>query len=134
MAVRRREVIQLRGDADVVRVRQTVRVVCSEEGFSLVDQTKMVTAASELARNTVVHGRGGVAVVESLEEGAKRGVRMTFEDEGPGISDIDRALQDGFTTGNGMGLGLGGSRRLVQEFQIQSTVGAGTRVVAVRWR
>jgi len=134
MSVRRREVIQLRGDADVVRVRQTVRGVCTEEGFSLVDQTKMVTAASELARNTVVHGRGGVAVVEALEDGSKRGVRMTFEDEGPGIPDIDRAFQDGFTTGNGMGLGLGGSRRLVHEFQIQSTVGAGTRVVAVRWR
>jgi len=93
-----------------------------------------VTAASELARNTVIHGRGGVVVVEAIEDGSKRGVRMTFEDEGPGIPDIDRAFQDGFTTGNGMGLGLGGSRRLVHEFQIQSTVGAGTRVVAVRWR
>jgi serine/threonine-protein kinase RsbT len=134
MPVRRREVIQLRADADVVRVRQTVRSLCSEEGFSLVDQTKMVTAASELARNTVVHGRGGVAVVESIEENSRRGVRMQFEDEGPGIPDVERALQDGYSTGNGMGLGLGGSRRLVHDFHIHSAVGAGTRVVAVRWR
>ena len=134
MPVRRREVIQLRGDADIVRVRQTVRGVCTEEGFSLVDQTKMVTAASELARNTVIHGRGGVVVVESLEEGSKRGVRMTFEDEGPGIADIEQALRDGYTTGPGLGMGLGGARRLVNEFHIESKPGGGTRVVATRWR
>lgn len=108
--------------------------MCGEAGFSLVDQTKMVTAASELGRNTVIHGRGGTAVLELLEEGARRGVRLTFEDQGPGIPDIGRALQDGYTTGNGMGLGLGGSRRLVNEFQIESTPGSGTRVIAVRWR
>jgi len=108
--------------------------MCVELGFSLVDLTKMVTAASELARNTLIHGRGGTVTIESLEDGSKRGVRMTFEDEGPGIPDIARALQDGFTTGNGMGLGLGGSRRLVNEFEIQSNAGTGTRVIAIRWR
>jgi len=108
--------------------------MCAELGFSLVDQTKMVTAASELARNTVIHGRGGTVTLEILEQDNKRGVRMTFEDEGPGIPDIARALQDGYTSGNGMGLGLGGSRRLVNDFEIQSTPGTGTRVVALRWR
>jgi serine/threonine-protein kinase RsbT len=108
--------------------------MCVELGFSLVDLTKMVTAASELARNTLIHGRGGTITIESLEDGPRRGVRMTFEDEGPGIPDIGRALQDGFTTGNGMGLGLGGSRRLVNEFDIQSNAGTGTRVIALRWR
>ena len=131
---RRREVLQLRSDGDVVRARQAVRSMCVELGFSLVDLTKMVTAASELARNTLIHGRGGTITIESLEDGPKRGVRMTFEDEGPGIPDIPRALQDGFTTGSGMGLGLGGSRRLVNEFDIQSNVGTGTRVIAIRWR
>lgn len=131
---RRREVLQLRADADVVRARQVVRSMCVELGFSLVDLTKMVTAASELARNTLIHGRGGTITIESLEDGPRRGVRMTFEDEGPGIPDIGRALQDGFTTGNGMGLGLGGSRRLVNEFDIQSNAGTGTRVIALRWR
>jgi serine/threonine-protein kinase RsbT len=108
--------------------------MCVELGFSLVDLTKMVTAASELARNTLIYGGGGTITIEGLEDGTKRGVRMMFEDEGPGIPDIARALQDGFTTGSGMGLGLGGSRRLVNEFDIQSTPGTGTRVTAVRWR
>lgn len=134
MTVRKREVIQLRSDSDVVRARQSVRALCAEAGFSLVDQTKMVTAASELARNTIIHGRGGAAVVELLDEGARKGVRLEFEDQGPGIPDIQRALQDGYTSGNGMGLGLGGSRRLVNEFDITSAVGQGTRVVAIRWR
>jgi serine/threonine-protein kinase RsbT len=105
-----------------------------ECGFSLVDQTKMVTAASELARNTIVHGRGGTVSLESLEEGARCGVKLVFEDNGPGIADIARALQDGYTTGNGMGLGLPGSRRLVSEFEVVSQPGIGTRVTAVRWR
>jgi serine/threonine-protein kinase RsbT len=126
--------IQLRGDSDVVRTRQAVRAMCGEAGFSLVDQTKMVTAASELGRNTIIHGRGGTAVLELLEDGPRRGVRLTFEDQGPGIPDITRALQDGYTSGNGMGLGLGGSRRLVNEFHIESTPGSGTRVIVVRWR
>jgi serine/threonine-protein kinase RsbT len=134
LTTRKREVLQVRSDSDVVRARQTVRSMCAELGFSLVDQTKMVTAASELARNTVVHGRGGTVTLESIEQDSKRGVRMTFEDEGPGIPDIARALQDGYTSGNGMGLGLGGSRRLVHDFEIQSTPGTGTRVVALRWR
>ncbi len=134
MNVRRREVIQLRSDSDVVRTRQAVRAMCSDAGFSLVDQTKMVTAASELARNTIVHGRGGTASLELIEESSRRGVRLVFEDQGPGIPDIARALQDGYTSGNGMGLGLGGSRRLVNDFDIASTPGQGTRVTAVRWR
>lgn len=134
MIVRRREVVQLRSDSDVVRARQVVRSLCAEQGFSLVDQTKMVTAASELARNTVLHGLGGVATLESFEDGAKAGVRITFEDDGPGIPDVSLALKDGYTTGSGMGLGLGGSRRLVHELNVQSAVGEGTRVVAIRWR
>src|SRR4051812_20504927 len=104
MITRRREVIQLRSDSDVVRARQAVRAMCTESGFSLVDQTKMVTAASELARNTIIHGKGGTSILETLEDGARRGVRLTFEDQGPGIPDIARALQDGYTSGNGMGL------------------------------
>ena len=134
MITRRREVLQLRGDNDVVRARQAVRAMCAEAGFTLVDQTKMVTAASELARNTIIHGRGGTAILESLEDGQRKGVRISFEDQGPGIPDIAQALRDGYTSGNGMGLGLGGSRRLVNEFDITSVVGEGTRVVAVRWR
>ena len=134
MIVRRREVIQLRSDSDVVRTRQAVRAMCSDAGFSLVDQTKMVTAASELARNTISHGRGGTASLELLEDASRRGVRLVFEDQGPGIPDVARALQDGYTTGNGMGLGLGGARRLVNDFDIASTPGTGTRVTAVRWR
>lgn len=108
--------------------------MCAELGFSLVDRTKMVTAAGELARNTVMHGRGGTTTLEALEDGSRVGVRMTFEDEGPGIPDVQQALKDGFTTGAGMGLGLGGSRRLVDEFEITSAPGGGTRVVAIRWR
>jgi serine/threonine-protein kinase RsbT len=126
--------MQLRSDGDVVRVRQAVRGMCAAAGFTLVDQTKVVTAASELARNTVLHGLGGTAVFEQLEDGPRRGVRLTFEDQGPGIPDVQRAMQDGFTTGNGMGLGLGGSRRLMSELHVTSTPGVGTRVVAVRWR
>ena len=132
--VRRREVIQLRSTNDVVRARQAVRAMATEQGFSLVDQTKMVTAASELARNTVEYGRGGTVTLEALEESARRGVRLVFEDEGPGIPDIPRAMADGFTTGNGMGLGLGGARRLVNEFDIHSEPGIGTRVTVVRWK
>jgi serine/threonine-protein kinase RsbT len=134
MTGRRREVLQVRSDSDVVRTRQAVRAMCAEAGFSLVDQTKMVTAASELARNALIHGGGGTTTLEALEDGARKGVRMTFEDEGPGIPDIAQALKDGYTTGKGMGLGLGGSRRLVNEFDITSAQGSGTRVVAVRWR
>jgi serine/threonine-protein kinase RsbT len=132
--VLKREIVQLRSDSDVVRARQAVRGLCAAMGFTLIDQTKIVTAASELARNTIVHGRGGTAVVEQLEDGKRVGIRLTFEDHGPGIPDVPRALQDGFTTGTGMGLGLGGSRRLMNELEISSTPGVGTRVVALRWR
>jgi serine/threonine-protein kinase RsbT len=102
-------------------------------GLSLVDQTKLVTAASELARNTVVHGGGGTAKLEVVQGSTKRGIRLTFEDHGPGIPDIERALSDGYTTGNGLGLGLGGSRRLTNEFSIESKPGVGTKIVITQW-
>jgi len=126
--------MELRSAADVVAVRQLVRTWAVEAGFSLVDQTKMVTAASELARNTIDYGGGGVARLELLTEGARRGLRVAFEDHGPGIPDVDKALTDHYTTGNGLGLGLGGARRLVNEFDISSRVGEGTRVVITRWK
>jgi serine/threonine-protein kinase RsbT len=119
---------------DIVVVRQHVRKVAVEMGFSLIDQTKMVTAASEIARNTLIYGKGGWATVEMLERGGRRGLRAIFEDRGPGIADIDRALQDGFTTGNGLGLGLGGAKRLSNDFEIHSTPGEGTRVALTRWK
>jgi serine/threonine-protein kinase RsbT len=119
---------------DVVRVRQQVRGVAAESGLSLVDQTKVVTAASELARNALVHGGGGLARVEVVRSGnGKSGVRIGFSDEGPGIPDLDLALTDGWTTGDGMGLGLSGARRLVDEFELTSKVGGGTSVVVVKW-
>ena len=119
---------------DVVRVRQRVRVLAAESGLSLVDQTKVVTAASELARNALVHGGGGLARVEAVRSGnGKSGVKIGFSDEGPGIPDLDLALTDGWTTGDGMGLGLSGARRLVDEFELTSKVGGGTSVVVVKW-
>jgi serine/threonine-protein kinase RsbT len=124
----------LRTEGDVVLVRQAVRKWAAELGFSLVDQTKVVTAASELARNVLVHGGGGEARLEMLEEGRRKGLRLTFEDRGPGIPDIELALRDGYTTGRGLGLGLGGSRRLVNEFEIVSRVGEGTRVTITKWK
>ena len=114
--------------------RQAVRRLVQELGFSLVDQTKMVTAASELARNTVLHGRGGDMRCELLQEADRRGLRLTFVDEGPGIPNISLALTDGWTTGTGLGMGLSGSRRLVNDFDIESQPGQGTRVTIVRWR
>jgi serine/threonine-protein kinase RsbT len=134
MPVARSEALELRSAADVVSVRQTVRTRAIEAGFSLVDQTKMVTAASEIARNTIDYGGGGIATLELIVEGARRGLRLIFEDKGPGISDIQQAMTDHFTTGNGLGLGLGGARRLVNEFHISSRVGEGTRVVITRWK
>jgi serine/threonine-protein kinase RsbT len=118
----------------VVRARQAVRQWSVELGFSLVDQTKLVTAASELARNTVVYGGGGSMRLEVVEDGARRALRLTFEDEGPGIADLEQALKDGFTSGGGLGLGLGGARRLVNEFDIRSAPGEGTRVTVVKWK
>jgi serine/threonine-protein kinase RsbT len=134
MAVIKHESRTLRDTEDVVRVRQAVREWATSCGFSLVDQTKMVTAASELARNAVLHGGGGTVRLEALNDGARRGVRLVFEDQGPGIPDVTQALRDGYTTGGGLGLGLGGARRLVNEFEIDSRPGAGTRVVITRWK
>jgi serine/threonine-protein kinase RsbT len=134
MSTFRTETVELRSAADVVAVRQLVRTWAVEAGFSLIDQTKIVTAASELARNTIDYGGGGVARLELLTEGARRGLRVAFEDHGPGIPDVEKALTDHYTTGNGLGLGLGGARRLVNEFDISSRVGEGTRVVITRWK
>ena len=134
MATLRDETLDVRTSADVVKLRQVVRSWAAELGFSLVDQTKLVTGASELGRNTLEHGLGGQVRVEMLNDGARRGLRMTFEDEGPGIPDVALALSDGYSTGSGLGLGLGGTRRLMSEFRIQSEVGKGTRVQVARWR
>jgi len=114
-------------------MRQVVRSWSIEAGFNLVDQTKVVTAASELARNAVVYGGGGMAILEILHDTDRKGLRLTFKDDGPGIPDVERAMQDGYTTGNGLGLGLGGARRLSSEFSIDSSPGKGTRVVITRW-
>jgi serine/threonine-protein kinase RsbT len=120
-------------DDDVVRVRQLVRAAAVATKLTLVDQTKLVTAASELARNTLVHGGGGRAEVEPVSNGSRRGIRIRFVDEGPGIADIDRALTDGYSSGGGLGLGLSGARRLMDEFQLTTAPGAGTTVTAVKW-
>jgi len=119
---------------DVVAVRQAVRQRAVELGFNLVDQTKIVTAASELARNTLQYGGGGTLRIEEVLEGSRRGLRLVFEDNGPGIANIELAMKDGYTTGNGLGLGLSGAKRLSSEFDIHSRPGEGTRVTIVRWR
>jgi serine/threonine-protein kinase RsbT len=124
----------VRGTEDVVLVRQAVRTWAVDLGFSLVDQTKIVTAASELARNAVIYGGGGHVTLYALREGARRGLRLSFEDEGPGIKDVEQAMKDGFTTGNGLGLGLSGAKRLSNEFEIVSALGEGTRVTITRWK
>jgi len=134
MPVAKSEELELRSAADVVSVRQAVRTWAIDAGFSLVDQTKMVTAASEIARNTIDYGGGGTATLELIVESPRRGLRVVFEDKGPGISDIQQAMTDHFTTGNGLGLGLGGAKRLVNDFHISSRVGEGTRVVITRWK
>ncbi|MCC5648678.1 anti-sigma regulatory factor [Nostoc sp. XA013] len=128
------ETLNIQTSTDIILVRQAVRQMAVEIGLSLVDQTKIVTAASELARNTLDYGGGGTVKLEVLQEGRKRGLRLTFEDRGPGIPNIEMALKDGFTTGSGLGMGLGGAKRLANEFEIQSAVGEGTRVVIVRWK
>ena len=127
-------VLPLKADSDVVRVRQLVRDVATAARLSLVDQTKLVTAASELARNTLVYGGGGEARVRRLSEGTSIGVEVVFSDEGPGIADLELALTDGWTSGNGLGLGLSGTRRLVDDFQLDTAPGAGTRVTIAKWR
>jgi len=119
---------------DVVGIRQAVRQRAVELGFNLVDQTKIVTAASELARNTVQYGGGGRVTIDAVEDFGRRGIRLTFQDDGPGIADIDLAMKDGFTTSGGLGLGLGGARRLSSDFSIQSAPGKGTRIIITRWR
>lgn len=133
MSVVTTETLPVKSEPDVVTVRRRVREVSAHLGFRLVDQTKVVTAASELARNTIIYGGGGEMKIETLN-GPRTGVRITFEDKGPGIHDLEIALRDGFTTGSGLGLGLGGSKRLVHEFEILSRIGEGTRVTITRWK
>jgi serine/threonine-protein kinase RsbT len=129
------ESVPIRSSEDVVRMRQWVRARSVEIGFNLVEQTKMVTAASELARNILEHGGGeGTVHLDRITNNSKNGIRLTFEDKGPGIADIEQALTDGFTSGSGLGLGLSGAKRLVNEFQIASRVGEGTRVIITRWK
>ena len=134
MTTLKSESVPLRNSADVVTLRQKVRAWTADLKFSLVDQTKMITASSELARNTVTHGGGGICRVEIISNDIRSGLKLTFEDQGPGIPDIDLALKDGYSTGSGMGLGLSGSKRLVNEFEIASNVGEGTRVTVTRWK
>lgn len=134
MPTTKTERIGIKVSDDVVRVRQITRAYALEIGLSLVDQTKIVTASSELARNTLDYGGGGEVTAEIIEQGGRRGVRLTFEDKGPGIADIEQALKDGFTSGKGMGLGLGGAKRLCNEFSILSEPGAGTKVTIARWK
>jgi serine/threonine-protein kinase RsbT len=133
MSVVGSETIPIQSEPDMVTVRRRVREAAARTGLSLVDQTKLVTAASELARNTLIYGGGGTMQLETLN-GPRLGVRLIFVDNGPGIPDIDLALRDGFTTGSGLGLGLSGSKRLVNEFEIDSRVGQGTRVAVTRWK
>jgi len=130
----RSESVPVRSSGEVVSVRHLVRRWAVELGFTLIEQTKIVTAASELARNMVDYGGGGTMTIEALEDGARKGLRLVFEDQGPGIPDISMALRDGYTTGSGMGLGLGGAKRLSNEFEIHSVAGEGTRVAITRWR
>ena len=134
MAVVRDEQVSVRSEDEVVRVRQLAREWSISLGFGLVDQTKIVTAASELARNTVIYGGGGMVRFQALNDGSRRGLRLTFEDRGPGIADLQLALKDGYSTGTGLGLGLSGAKRLMSEFEIDSTPGQGTRVAVTRWK
>lgn len=134
MTVLKNDALPITGPDDVVRVRQVVRAWATELKFSLVDQTKLVTATSELARNTLEHGKGGEMKIEVVENGPKKGIRLRFSDQGPGIADLNLALKDGYTTGSGMGLGLSGSKRLVNEFEVKSEVGRGTVVTVIRWK
>ncbi len=134
MPTTKTERLEIRQSDDVVRVRQLTRTFAVEVGLSLVDQTKIITAASELARNTLDYGGGGTVTVDLLDQAGRRGVRLAFEDQGPGIADIEQALKDGFTTGKGMGLGLGGAKRLCNEFSIHSMPGEGTKVTIARWK
>lgn len=128
------QTVDVRSEADIVSARQLTRQWAADMRFSIVDQTKLVTAASELARNALVHGGGGTMQLETVNNNGRTGLRLIFEDHGPGIPDVELALRDGYTTGGGLGLGLGGAKRLVNEFSIDSHVGRGTRVTVLRWR
>ena len=134
MPTTKAEEFPIQTSADVVVVRQAVRSAAMDQSLSLVDQTKLVTAASELARNTLDYGGGGYVRIEQVVEGVRKGVRLIFKDEGPGIADIELAMRDGYTSGGGLGLGLGGSKRLVNEFHIDSAPGKGTTITITRWR
>ena len=134
MLTTRRERVDVRSQADIVSVRQVVRTWSLGISMGLVDLTKFVTAASEIARNTLEYGGGGTLDLEELRDGMRAGIRLTFEDEGAGIPDIARAMTDGYTSGKGMGLGLGGTKRLVDEFDLKSEAGKGTRVVITKWK
>jgi len=134
MSVVKADALPVRTEQDIVMARQAVRRMTQELGFSLVDQTKMVTAASELARNTVIHGHGGTMLWEMLNDTERKGLRLSFVDEGPGIANLSLAMTDGWTTGTGLGMGLTGSKRLVNEFDIESALGQGTRVTITRWK
>jgi serine/threonine-protein kinase RsbT len=132
--VQKTETVPIKSASDVVMVRQRVRVWVTELKFGLVDQTKIVTAASELGRNTLEHGGGGSLELAVVVNGTRSGIRLSFSDNGPGIPDVQQALSDGFTTGAGMGLGLGGSKRLMNEFEIKTAPGVGTTVTVIRWK
>ena len=134
VTVTKTETLPVRSGDDVVRVRQRVRALAVEIGLGLVDQTKIITAASELARNTLDYGGGGEVLLEIVQAGMRKGLRLIFEDHGPGIADIEQAMTDHYTSGGGLGLGLGGAKRLSNEFHIESTPGAGTRVTIARWK
>lgn len=134
ISVANRAVLPIRSQEDIVRVRQATREHAVAHGFSLVDQTKLVTAASELARNTLDYGNGGEVEIARLVDGMRKGLRLTFSDQGPGIEDLEKALTDGYSTGGGLGLGLSGARRLSSEFTIDSAPGKGTRIMIARWR
>ena len=134
LSVAHRAVLPIRSQEDIVRVRKATRENAIAQGFSLVDQTKLVTAASELARNTLDYGNGGEVEITRLLDGARKGLRLMFSDQGPGIDDIEKALTDGYSTGGGLGLGLSGARRLSNDFSIDSAPGKGTRVMIARWR
>ena len=134
MEVHASEVVEVRTPEDVTVARQCTRRLAVKLGLTLLDQTKVVTASSELARNLVIYGGGGVVTVQVIANGVKSGLRLTFEDQGPGIPDVELALKDGYTTGNGLGLGLGGAKRLSHEFEIDTKPGAGTRITIIRWK
>jgi serine/threonine-protein kinase RsbT len=134
MTVVRDETLPIQASDDIVRIRQAVRNWAVDIGFGLIDQTKIVTAASELARNTLIYGHGGTARLEEVANGGRKGLRIIFEDRGPGLTDLDLAMKDGYTTGGGLGLGLSGSKRLSNEFEIDSRPGEGTRVAITRWK